>query len=382
MNKIQKTKWHSLCTGKLAKGCSQCVQGRKLVLFITGECAQRCFYCPISEQKFGKDIVYANEWKIQDPNNPVELFEEANITQASGAGITGGDPLMNIERCCQYIRLLKQKYGKEFHIHLYTPLKLITIEKLQKLYDAGLDEIRVHPNLDNNALWDRLALLSKFQWHKGIEIPALPGYQEKTKKLLDFAAGKIDFINFNELELSDTSIPHYALHKMNFKPKDSLSYGVKGSKEMALEMLEYCKQKGINAHFCTAKLKDAIQVKNRLQIRAKNICGDFEKNTGEGTIIRYCLYLPELSPGFSYREKLKAADKQKTLAKLQQKKAELITALKLSEDEIKLDQLKFRLILNVNNKYPLSIIKKLNLKAAKVEEYPTADSMEVEIEFL
>jgi organic radical activating enzyme len=132
-----------------------CVEGRKLVLFITGLCTQRCFYCPVSEKKFGHDVVFANEWQIQDPANPMEMFQEAELTQAKGAGITGGDPLVKLDRCVQYIKLLKDKYGKQFHIHLYTPPKLVTKEALQKLYDAGLDEIRFHPNLKDDKDWHK-----------------------------------------------------------------------------------------------------------------------------------------------------------------------------------------------------------------------------------
>ena len=127
---VFKTPWHSWCAGRMATGCRECVEGNKLVLFITGFCAQRCWYCPVSEQKYGKDVVFANEWQILDINNPKELIEEAVLTEARGAGITGGDPLCRTDRCCEYIRLLKKKFGTSFHVHLYTPLKLITQERL------------------------------------------------------------------------------------------------------------------------------------------------------------------------------------------------------------------------------------------------------------
>ncbi|MBI5392698.1 radical SAM protein [Candidatus Woesearchaeota archaeon] len=403
--KINKTPWHSWCTGKISKGCAYCVQGRKLVLFITGLCPQRCFYCPVGEQKFGNDVVYANEWKLEDPNNPVELIKEAELTQAKGAGITGGDPLMNIKRCCNYIQLLKKKFGKEFHIHLYTPLKLVTKERLQKLSAAGLDEIRFHPDLDDNSLWNRIKIAKKYRWEIGIEIPAIPGYEKKTMRLIDYiifadsllpelpneenfaflqnSPNKVSFINLNELELSDTETKHYTLPTKGFKAKDNISYGVKGSKEMAIKMLEYAKEKGLSAHFCTARLKDGIQVKKRLQIRAENIKLLFDEKTEDGTLLRCCIYLPELAPGMNYREKLRNADKNDFIEKLTVIRNKLLETLTLSEKEIVIDSNKCRLIIprSVAKQYA-NKIKKYNLLPALVEEYPTQDGFEVEIEFL
>ena len=110
---VAQTRWHSWCSGNLSEGCKRCVEGRKLVLFITGMCAQKCWYCPIGEQKYGHDVVFANEWKLDNPNDPVELLEEARLTKATGAGITGGDPLARIDRCVQYITLLKKEFGMD-----------------------------------------------------------------------------------------------------------------------------------------------------------------------------------------------------------------------------------------------------------------------------
>ncbi len=376
---IKKTKWHSYCTGDLAKGCRLCVKGKKLVLFITGLCAQKCFYCPVSEHKYGKDVVYANEWKVEDINNPKEMLEEARLTEAEGAGITGGDPLVNVDRCVQYIKILKQRYGKKFHIHLYTPLKLVNEERLQKLYDAGLDEIRFHPDLDDDSLWQKIELAKKYDWSIGVEIPAVPGYEEKTKKLIDYIADKVEFLNLNELERSDTTAAHYKLDLMGFKTRDDISYGVAGSEETALELLDYAKTKGLIGHYCTAKLKDAVQLRTRIQKRAENAALSTDAITDEGTLVRGVAYLPELAPGFGYHDKLKTAKKEEKMPKL----LELKEKLKKKSINATIDEKKFRLLLSEKQaRNKKEEIKQLGLKPAIVEEYPTADATEVDIEFL
>ncbi|MFQ5620207.1 MAG: radical SAM protein [Candidatus Nanoarchaeia archaeon] len=373
---MEATKHHSYKSGQLCEGCRRCVKGEKLVLFITGLCPQRCFYCPVSEHKFGHDVVYANEWQIQDPDNPVELIKEAELTSAKGAGITGGDPLANTDRCEKYIKLLKQRFGKDFHTHLYTPMELVTDERLEKLYSAGLDEIRFHPDLDNDEKWDRILLAKKYDWTIGVEIPAVPGYEDKTKKLIDYIADKAEFINLNELELSDTQAKHYKLHEMGFKPKDNISYGVENSTEFAKEILEYAKTKNLAAHYCTAKLKDGVQVKNRLLRRAKNIALPFDEQTDEGTLIRGCAYVPELQPQAHYKDKVKEANKEEILKKLAEAKDKLDCLSKIDETKLRLIVPAETIEQNANK------IKALGLIPTKVEEYPSQDQLEVEVEFL
>jgi len=352
-----------------------CVKGKKLVLFITGLCAQRCEYCPVSEQKFGKDTVYANEWKIINPDNPKELFEEARLTEAAGAGITGGDPLVKIDRCCTYIRLLKKRFGKNFHIHLYTPLMLVNEERLSKLYEAGLDEIRFHPNLDDKTLWNRLELACKYDWDIGVEIPAVPGKEKQIKELIDYIHDKIDFLNLNELELSDTSASHYKLDKLGFKPKNQYSYAVKGSQEIAMKLLKYAAKKKLRTHYCTAKLKDGVQVAQRIKLRAKHAKLPYDITTKNGTLIRGCIYLKELSPGISYRQKIKEANKTEMLQKLK-KLAEEIKIKSVIDTE------KLRLIVSPKKiQEKAEQIKKTAIPAI-VEEYPTIDGLEIEINFL
>ena len=70
---------------------------------------------------------------------------------ALGTGITGGEPLLCIDRVTQYCKALKDHFGPEHHIHLYTA-QAPTKADLEKLKGV-VDEIRLHPPRE---CWDHI----------------------------------------------------------------------------------------------------------------------------------------------------------------------------------------------------------------------------------
>jgi hypothetical protein len=106
---VWETPYFSYAVRELPRGCQLCVRGEKLVLFTTGACPRDCFYCPLSPWRRG-DVVYANERPVK---NVDDVIEEARIQEAKGAGITGGDPLARLDRTVEYIRVLKENFGKD-----------------------------------------------------------------------------------------------------------------------------------------------------------------------------------------------------------------------------------------------------------------------------
>ncbi len=380
--KIESTGFYSSRIGTLAKGCQQCVKGEKLVLFVTGLCPRKCTYCPISDQKSKKDVTYANEW----PTSKIdEIIEEARLCNSKGAGFTGGDPLTKINRVCTYIKTLKRAFTKNFHIHLYTSFDLATEERLKQLYDSGLDEIRFHADLDNSKLWERIAVANKFDWDVGVEIPVIPGKKTKTLNLLNFLSNKIKFINLNELEVSDAKAN--TLGKQGFRTKDRLSYGVKGSEQLAKELLKYAaKNCSYNVHYCTAKLKDRVQLASRIKRRANNIKEYFDIMNKNGTLTRGAIYLPYLLPTFDYQKKLDAITKtqaKSVIDKLEIAKRHLMREYDVPKKLLKIDPNKLRIITNPGvTQHLAEEIKSMNLKPAIITEYPTWDALIVELDFL
>ncbi len=280
---IRKTK-AGLVYGKLPKGCKLCVEGKKLVLFVTGKCPFRCFYCPVSSERFGRDVSFANERPVKKIS---DVIEEARLMSAEGAGVTGGDPLADLKKTLSFIKALKQEFGKKFHIHLYTHLSG-NKNVLEKLFEAGVDEIRFHFADPSKAL--------EFSWDVGAEIPVIPGWEKTIKAyILRLEKLGVKFINLNQLEFSDSNWER--LKAFGFKPEHEYSYVVKGSEELAKKILEWARDEGlgITVHYCPAEVKLRIQLVARFKRAARNIAKPFEIITKEGTILVGVLPLEKIN---------------------------------------------------------------------------------------
>ena len=123
-----------------AEGCIQCQRGSKLVLFVTGKCHWGCDYCPLSDNRRETPDMFANERRCNDWD---EVIEEARAMNATGTGITGGDPMLDMEKSLEAVKQLKAAFGPQHHIHLYTSIPFNPVHSKQ-FADAGLDEIRFH----------------------------------------------------------------------------------------------------------------------------------------------------------------------------------------------------------------------------------------------
>lgn len=335
---VKKTKFDSYCLGGISEGCKYCVKGEKLVLFVSGICKRNCWYCSLSKKRKNKDVIFANEKQCKTTKDIIEEVKESNATSA---GITGGDPLLFLNRTIKFASELKKKFGKKFHIHIYLPTRFVTEEKLQKLSKV-IDEVRFHPGflINNNKTAEdikkiRLAKKIFGKENTGIELPMIP---ERKEEILDFIIGTSDYIGFanlNEFELSDTNFNRIT---ENYKLKEG-GYVVSGSLEAGKWILKELENKKVNlkVHLCTAELKNWHQFKNRLK---RHTILPYGKRTQDGTVIY------------------------------------LVVNKKLKMEGTFYDKKKNRTILSE------SVAKRLlgKNKIMRVEEFPTNDRIEVESE--
>jgi pyruvate formate-lyase activating enzyme-like uncharacterized protein len=319
-----------------------------MVLLITGRCGTDCFYCPISAEKKGKDVMFANERRITDLS---EMIEEAESMDATGTGITGGDPLIAMDRTVSAIKMLKEHFGQDHHIHLYT--SVIDLGRSKELCDAGLDEIRFHPQMSQ---WETMdfgvisKIISETSLDVGIEVPAIPGCGDKLEKLAASAAeAGVDFINMNEFEFSESN--WNMMEEMGYRVKDDLSSAVAGSEELALGLMKRYPKCPI--HFCSSSFKDGVQLRRRLIRRAGVIAKKYDVITDDGTLVKGIVYADDLNEA-----------------------AAALTELKVPKDLMFIDRERNRI--EVASWKLRKVSKKLPYASYLVEEYPTFDRMEVE----
>lgn len=365
MKKIVKWLNESSYTDPLSPACEMCAHGSKLVVLITGMCDAKCFYCPISFEKGGTDRIFADEWELDNEKDTVKLIREAEYIEATGAGITGGDPLFVWERVRDYTLLLKDTFGDGFHIHLYTS-GLKNGEHLVDLIDIGLDEVRFHPApeywgcMDKSPIYYSIKNALETSADVALEIPSIPGMEAEMFSLVKWADdGGIQWINLNELEYSERNSDN--LNRRNYTVKDDISAAVKGSQESAYRVIDMISHEDleIGVHYCSSSFKDGIQLTNRIKRRANNIARDHEIISDEGTLLKGVIYTQNMSL-------------QKLYESLKQE-------FDIPDGHIFLHKEKNRIEIGVWILEKIALVlREREIQCYMVEEYPTADGLEVE----
>ncbi len=247
-----------------------------MVLFITGVCGKNCFYCPVSDERREKDVIFANETRVVKDKDVIEV---AVTMDALGTSITGGEPLLRLDRVIHYIKLLKNRFGPSHHVHLYTALAP-NMGVLESLRSAGLDEIRFHPppqvwkNIGGTFYRSSIAWAHGLGMSAGIEIPSIASDFSAILRLLDDVDG---FLNLNELEFSETN--EEEMKKRGYAVAGDESYAAAGSREVAEALI------GKKVHFCSSRFKDAVQLRERFKRIAKKTARDFDEITEDGTLV-------------------------------------------------------------------------------------------------
>lgn len=282
-----------------AEGCIQCQMGSKLVLFITGHCHWMCDYCPLSENRREIDWMFANERRV-DIGDWQAVIEEARAMNATGAGITGGDPVMARDRVLEACKILKNEFGDDFHLHMYTSIPF-KAEWANDFAEAGLDEIRFHfLDMESEKYTQTMAACVESGMLTGVEIPCEPDKEDELMELLETMRDMpVQFLNLNELEITVGN--HDNMEIRGFNLSEEITAGAAGSGELATRMRDRVMAASIGAadpedgtvrepypyhlKFCTATYKDSGQLRRRFIRRGEHTISPHEILTEDGTLL-------------------------------------------------------------------------------------------------
>jgi pyruvate formate-lyase activating enzyme-like uncharacterized protein len=224
-------------------------------------------------------VVFADEVEVE---RDLDVILEARSIDAKGTGVTGGDPVLRISKVVRYVKLLKRFFGKDHHVHLYTNGRHVTGDILLQLKDAGVDELRFHPERRD---WSKIALAKQAGFAVGAEMPAIPGSGGPLRELVEYLTGvKADFLNLNQLEFCPQNA-HQMKQRGYILDKGGMA-SVEGSEETAMSIVNWASENGMEMpiHYCPSSVKDAVQTRKRLIRRGRNVARPYETMDRDGLL--------------------------------------------------------------------------------------------------
>ncbi|MFQ5646021.1 MAG: radical SAM protein [bacterium] len=243
------------------------------------------------------------------------ILETMKSNDSTGCGLTGGEPLLVLDKVVHYLRLLKKNRGSKFWIHLYTNGDFLDHGAVKELKKAGLDEIRFDlAGIDYNL--EKVIMARQYLPRVLLEIPVIPEDREKLLNLLpELGRVGIDCLNLHELVVNIHSlkrmkgrgykaaqpaykVPFYT--RMNEAP-------IAGSLELILDVLDRAVKEDFSygIHYCHYRARIIRQHLGKdLQV-ATRIRRPYEKVTGEGLLEKVVI------PGSGLQQALEDLEKHR-----------------------------------------------------------------------
>jgi len=246
--------------GDLSPGCLACAEGTWSCAFIHDKCNIDCFFCPGRQRNIDADSIKTGRIIF---NNPEDYADYIKIFGFKGVGISGGEPLLVFDKLVRYIENIRKKSGNNIYIWLYSNGKLADIEKLKKLKEAGLNEIRFNisgRNYDLASVRMAAGIIDKVT----VEIPAIPEDYETVKTLLPrLCEIGVNFLNLHQLEVFPGNYKNFV--KRNYALLSASYSPVFASEVTALKLLKYAVDKKIKLpiNYCSLAYKNNIQLSGR-----------------------------------------------------------------------------------------------------------------------
>lgn len=267
--------------GALSPGCVACAKGTWSCIYIHNKCNTDCFFCPRKKNTTNRNLAKTEGGILFGPDDYADYIDKFGF---KGIGFSGGEPLLLFDKLVRYIENVRRKNGNDVYIWMYSNGKLADIEKLKKLKEAGLNEIRFNISARN---YD----LTPVRMAKGIidkvtvEMPAIPEDYETVKIVLrKLCKIGVDFLNLHQLETYTGNYKNFV--KRNYALLPVPHSPVFASEVTALKLLRHAADKKIKLpiNYCSCAYKYNIQLKGRRKRFSQWLKGRFYDITDFGYV--------------------------------------------------------------------------------------------------
>lgn len=272
----------------LSKGCQLCGEGQWSCLFINNLCNGKCFYCPTLQTDMAQPVT--NTLTFDDPETYVDYIRKFGF---KGVSISGGEPLISFEKSLAFVKAVKDAFGDEVYVWLYTNGILLTPEKIQTLKQAGLDEIRFDIGATGYHT-DKLKLAVGQIPVVTVEIPAVPEEEENLKqKIFELKDLGVNHLNLHQIRLTPYNFNHLIEHDYTYLHGEKVT--VLESELTALRLIQYALDEGIDLpiNYCSFVYKNRHQKSANRKKHAPLVVRPWEAVTENGFIRRLFVKLPK-----------------------------------------------------------------------------------------
>lgn len=264
----------SVASGFLSRACAACTGACVSRSFaLTNNCHRDCFFCFNPNQE---EFAYYCE-------NPFPWRRQLDDLAAEGeppacVALTGGEPLLMPDEAVAFFARARELFP-DAHRRLYTAGDLLDRALLERLCDAGLDEVRFSVKHDDppaalERVLGNLALARGVIGTVMVEMPVIPGTEDFMRGLLRrLDALGVDGVNLLEFCYPLWNWPVYeslglTLRNPPYRVFFDYSYAgalaVEGSEEACLALMLWAREEGLDLglHYCSLENKHRAQVRN------------------------------------------------------------------------------------------------------------------------
>lgn len=252
-----------LHTGGLSPGCLACARGEWSYLEVSQLCQKSCFYCPRSQTRRGRPYERMLGLTFDSSSEYAAAVRRLGFR---GVGLSGGEPLLAMDRTVGFLRSLREEGGEGLYLWAYTNGQLADEARLGRLREAGIDELR----FDLSACGYDLSALRRARNvipTVTVEIPAIPEDLEVVKALLERLVEEgVSYLNLHQLTCTPFNCGNFCRRGYTVVDNGPMSSpSVVESELAALELIDFALERGLKLpiNYCSFIYKSRFHARIR-----------------------------------------------------------------------------------------------------------------------